>query len=97
MCQCDKIQSAHEETNYKHFVRSISRKRIASSKAESSLLKESLAAPLSPVPELASGVNTSSVEATPLQKKKRKLYKQTPQLSEVFMALEFPKLRTNLW
>ena len=67
------------------------------------MLKESLAAPLSPVPELSTGAghnssrDLSSVGVTPIQKKKRKLYKQTPQLSEVFMALEFPRLRMNLW
>ena len=70
--------------------RSTSRKRTASSKAEASVLKESLAAPLSPVPELSAGHNSSrdlsSVGVTPIQKKKRKLYKQTPQLSEVFIV-----------
>ena len=72
--------------------RSISRKRTASSKAEASVLKESLAAPLSPVPELSSGAghnssrDLSSVGITPIQKKKRKLYKQTPQLSEVIAS-----------
>ena len=71
--------------------RSTSRKRTASSKAEASVLKESLAAPLSPVPELSTGTghnssrDLSSVGVTPIQKKKRKLYKQTPQLSEVYI------------
>ena len=72
--------------------RSTSRKRTASSKAEASVLKESLAAPLSPVPELSAGHNSSrdlsSVGVTPIQKKKRKLYKQTPQLSEVFIIVK---------
>ena len=73
-----------------YMCRSTSRKRTASSKTEASVLKESLAAPLSPVPELSAGHNSSrdlsSVGVTPIQKKKRKLYKQTPQLSEVFIV-----------
>ena len=51
------------------------------------MLKESQLLALSPVPEAAASHNSSrdisSVGATPVQKKKRKLYKQTPQLSEV--------------
>ena len=88
-----KICSLSAKTHFYslHF-RSISRKRTASSKAEASVLKESLAAPLSPVPELSTGAghnssrDLSSVGVTPIQKKKRKLYKQTPQLSEVIAS-----------
>ena len=65
----------------------MSRKRGAAAKAEASVLKESQLLALSPVPEAAASHNSSrdisSVGATPVQKKKRKLYKQTPQLSEV--------------
>ena len=58
--------------------------RTASSKVDASVLKESLAAPLSPMPELSTGTgDLSNVGVTPIQKKKMKLYKQTPQLSEV--------------
>ena len=57
--------------------------RTASSKVDASVLKESLAAPLSPMPELSTGTgDLSNVGVTPIQKK-MKLYKQTPQLSEV--------------
>ena len=55
-------------------------------------MKESLAPPLSPVPELSAGAghnssrDMSSVGVTPIQKKKRKLYKQTLLLSEVCIS-----------
>jgi len=69
--------------------RSTSRKRGVSSRAEATVLRESQVSQLSPVPEQSqvshvSDGHVSSVAATPVQKKKRKLCKQTPQLSEVF-------------
>ena len=84
-CRERKILSLSVETHFYslHF-RSIFCKRTASSKVDASVLKESLAAPLSPMPELSTGTgDLSNVGVTPIQKKKMKLYKQTPQLSEV--------------
>ena len=65
----------------------MSRKRGATNKTEASILKETQISALSPVPEAGVSHNSSrdisNVGVTPVQKKKRKLYKQTPQLSEV--------------
>merc|ERR1711973_505086 len=74
--------------------RSTSRKRAVSSRTEASILRESQVSQLSPVPEQShvshvSDGHVSSVAATPVQKKKRKLYKQTPQLSE-FAGIHAP-------
>ena len=68
-------------------ISAVSRKRAATNKTEASILKETQISALSPVPEAGVSHNSSrdisNVGVTPVQKKKRKLYKQTPQLSEV--------------
>ena len=76
-------------------LRSVSRKRVAATRSETSVVKEKL---LSPVPEgkqeglernsltfLSPGEKSvESLSSTPAMKKKRKLYSQTSQHSEVF-------------
>ena len=58
--------------------RSVSRKRTAATRSETSVLKEKL---LSPVPEGEKSVD--SLSATPATKKKRKLYTTSSQHSQV--------------
>ena len=81
--------------------RSVSRKRAAATKSDASVLKHETGGVLSPVPETrvtCASVDTldnSGIAATPALKKKRKLYKQTPQLSEVRQQ-SVPKNQTYL-